>query len=59
MVVGLRCAVRVQWRFQCDDGRRIAIKMPLYRRIEDENGRPIGRGGFPHLNVFTSHALSS
>ncbi|KRX31920.1 hypothetical protein T05_9676 [Trichinella murrelli] len=35
-----RCAANKQWRFQCDDGRRIAIKTALNRRIEDGRERP-------------------
>ncbi|KRY37324.1 hypothetical protein T01_5760, partial [Trichinella spiralis] len=35
-----RCAANEQWRFQCDDGRRIAIKTALNRRIEDGRERP-------------------
>ncbi|XP_003381180.1 conserved hypothetical protein [Trichinella spiralis] len=37
---GDRCAANEQWRFQCDDGRRIAIKTALNRRIEDGRERP-------------------
>ncbi|KRZ12452.1 hypothetical protein T11_14644 [Trichinella zimbabwensis] len=29
MVVGLRCAVRVHWRFPCDDRRRIPLNTAL------------------------------
>ncbi|XP_003373510.1 conserved hypothetical protein [Trichinella spiralis] len=39
-----RCAANEQRRFQYDDRRRRTIKTALYRRIEDENGRPRGRG---------------
>ncbi|KRZ64592.1 hypothetical protein T10_13317, partial [Trichinella papuae] len=60
-----RCAANEQWRFQCDDGRRIAIKTALNTKIEDGRQRPEDDvicanilSGFPHLNVFTSHALS-
>ncbi|XP_003367069.1 conserved hypothetical protein, partial [Trichinella spiralis] len=49
MIVGERCAANEQWRFQYNDGRRRTIKTAL--RIEDESGRPRGRGGFPHLNI--------
>ncbi|XP_003381291.1 phosphatidylinositol 4,5-biphosphate-dependent ARF1 GTPase-activating protein [Trichinella spiralis] len=37
---GDRCAANEQWRFQCDDGRRIAIKTALNRRKEDGRERP-------------------
>ncbi|KRX45940.1 hypothetical protein T06_5197, partial [Trichinella sp. T6] len=37
---GDRCAANEQWHFQCDDGRRIAIKTALNRRKEDGRERP-------------------
>ncbi|KRY16645.1 hypothetical protein T12_15506 [Trichinella patagoniensis] len=37
---GDRCAANEQWRFQCDDRRRIAIKTALNRRKEDGRERP-------------------
>ncbi|KRY95310.1 hypothetical protein T11_6790 [Trichinella zimbabwensis] len=41
-----RCAANEQWRFQCDDGRRIAIKTALNRRIEDGREGPEDDGKF-------------
>ncbi|KRX13091.1 hypothetical protein T07_5125 [Trichinella nelsoni] len=41
---GDRCAANEQWRFQCDDGRRIAIKTALNRRKEDGRERPEDEG---------------
>ncbi|XP_003371416.1 hypothetical protein Tsp_11841, partial [Trichinella spiralis] len=35
-----RCAANEQWRFQCDDSRRRAIKTALYRRMEDKRRHP-------------------
>ncbi|KRZ00104.1 hypothetical protein T11_8537 [Trichinella zimbabwensis] len=35
-----RCAANEQWRFQCDDGRRIAIKTALNTKKEDGRQRP-------------------
>ncbi|KRY82733.1 hypothetical protein T4D_15712 [Trichinella pseudospiralis] len=32
-----RCAANEPWRFQCDDGRRTAIKTALNTKIEDGN----------------------
>ncbi|KRZ31044.1 hypothetical protein T4C_11221 [Trichinella pseudospiralis] len=34
-----RCAANEQWRFQCDDGRRILLKTALNTKIEDESQR--------------------
>ncbi|KRY82127.1 hypothetical protein T4D_11752 [Trichinella pseudospiralis] len=38
--VGERCAAKEQWRFQCDDGRRTAIKTALNTKIEDGSHLP-------------------
>ncbi|KRZ01893.1 hypothetical protein T4B_9642, partial [Trichinella pseudospiralis] len=35
-----RCAANEQWRFQCDDGRRILTQTALNTRIEDGREGP-------------------
>ncbi|KRY99370.1 hypothetical protein T4B_9706 [Trichinella pseudospiralis] len=41
-----RCAAKEQWRFQCDDGRRTAIKTALNTKIEDGSHLPEEDGKF-------------
>ncbi|KRZ37744.1 hypothetical protein T4C_987 [Trichinella pseudospiralis] len=40
VIVGERCAANEPWRFQCDDGRRTAIKTALNTKIEDGSHLP-------------------
>ncbi|KRX85884.1 hypothetical protein T4E_10417 [Trichinella pseudospiralis] len=46
VIVGERCAAKEQWRFQCDDGRRTAIKTALNTKIEDGSHLPEEDGKF-------------
>ncbi|XP_003380594.1 hypothetical protein Tsp_06752, partial [Trichinella spiralis] len=49
---GDRCAANEQWRFQCDDGRGIAIKTALNRRIEEGRERPEDEDHEYYFNEF-------
>ncbi|KRY71453.1 hypothetical protein T4D_3720, partial [Trichinella pseudospiralis] len=47
-----RCAANEPWRFQCDDGRRTAIKTALNTKIEDGNHLTEDVGRFQWLSAF-------
>ncbi|KRZ76210.1 hypothetical protein T10_1628 [Trichinella papuae] len=51
---GERCAANEQWRFQCDDRRRIAIKTALNTKIEDGRQRPEDDGKFGKYILLSS-----